>query len=106
MRHKQLSSLLINSLYELNDVEFQLSQRGQDLDDNWPSFSKKAFGSSPQPMGYSTYATDLGSLTPRAFTVDSADGSMDTQDIAKVSLPACLFILLTISLYLASCPSS
>lgn len=83
MRHKQLSSLLINSLYELNDVEFQLSQRGQDLDDNWPSFSKKAFGSSPQPMGYSTYATDLGSLTPRAFTVDSADGSMDTQDIAK-----------------------
>ncbi|XP_071103963.1 FYVE and coiled-coil domain-containing protein 1-like isoform X1 [Haliotis cracherodii] len=41
---KGLRSELINSLYDLTDVHFDLSPRGYDLDTAWPSFAKKQGG--------------------------------------------------------------
>ncbi|XP_050404881.1 FYVE and coiled-coil domain-containing protein 1, partial [Patella vulgata] len=42
---KEKSSTIISCLYDLNEVNFDLSSRGYDLDSAWPSFAKKSGGS-------------------------------------------------------------
>eukprot|EP00118_Oscarella_pearsei_P011273 m.74574 g.74574 ORF g.74574 m.74574 type:complete len:122 (+) comp35897_c0_seq3:209-574(+) len=66
LRKDKLSSLFISTLYELNDVDFQLSNADQDLDLQWPSFSKKAFCTSPDSLSYSTYAMS-SDFAPKPF---------------------------------------
>ncbi|KAL5018228.1 hypothetical protein ScPMuIL_003950 [Solemya velum] len=39
-----LSSLVIEVLYDLTDLQFDLVPRGYDLDNSWPSFAKKTSG--------------------------------------------------------------
>ncbi|CAM4587370.1 unnamed protein product [Leuciscus chuanchicus] len=36
---------IINHLYELNEVQFDVSSRGYDLDSDWPTFARKTLGS-------------------------------------------------------------
>ncbi|CAH1772786.1 unnamed protein product [Owenia fusiformis] len=43
-----VSSSIINALYDLNDIQFDLSSQGYDLDAAWPTFARKTFGS-PTP---------------------------------------------------------
>lgn len=43
LQHKH-SSVLINALYDLNDVNFDLIPTGYDLDNTWPSFARKTPG--------------------------------------------------------------
>ncbi|XP_055020627.1 FYVE and coiled-coil domain-containing protein 1 isoform X2 [Boleophthalmus pectinirostris] len=38
----QLSGDIINHLYELNDVQFDVASRGHDLDAAWPTFARRA----------------------------------------------------------------
>ncbi|XP_062519927.1 FYVE and coiled-coil domain-containing protein 1-like isoform X3 [Corticium candelabrum] len=83
MRDQQLSSMLISALYEMNDVAFHLSQAGQELNDNWPSFSKKAFHISNESTGYSTFVSDFDSIRPRDFNVDTSISSANTGNIAE-----------------------
>lgn len=36
---------IINHLYELNEVQFDVASRGHDLDSDWPTFARKTLGS-------------------------------------------------------------
>ncbi|XP_056127592.1 FYVE and coiled-coil domain-containing protein 1 [Rhinichthys klamathensis goyatoka] len=36
---------IINHLYELNEVQFDVASRGHDLDSDWPAFARKTLGS-------------------------------------------------------------
>ncbi|XP_064643484.1 FYVE and coiled-coil domain-containing protein 1-like isoform X3 [Lineus longissimus] len=63
------SSVIINALYDLNDVQFDLAPRGYDLDASWPSFARKTFGSSfawnsPSRSSSVTSLTGLGQDIP------------------------------------------
>ncbi|XP_065666695.1 FYVE and coiled-coil domain-containing protein 1 isoform X4 [Hydra vulgaris] len=42
-QNKTLFGSLINSLYDLNSIPFNLPYKGYDLDRSWPSFSRTAF---------------------------------------------------------------
>ena len=37
---QSLTSTIITSLYDLNDLQFDLSPRGYDLDTAWPTFAR------------------------------------------------------------------
>jgi len=38
--HPSLSTALVNKLYDLNDIEFDLPCVGLELDISWPAFSR------------------------------------------------------------------
>ncbi|XP_043920802.1 FYVE and coiled-coil domain-containing protein 1 [Protopterus annectens] len=44
-----MSSELVNSLYELNDVQFDIASRGHDLDAAWPTFARRTLASTNSP---------------------------------------------------------
>ncbi|TNM87353.1 hypothetical protein fugu_005574 [Takifugu bimaculatus] len=44
-----LSVDIINHLYELNEVQFDVASRGHDLDASWPSFARRTLGSTNSP---------------------------------------------------------
>eukprot|EP00729_Bicosta_minor_P022900 gene22900-12441_t len=54
LRHEQQSSQLVDILYNLNVVDFQLESK-LSLDDAWPAFAEKRFGDAP-PDGYTDYS--------------------------------------------------
>ena len=43
LRNNSLANALVNKLYDLNDVDFDLSSSGHDLDISWPAFSRLLF---------------------------------------------------------------
>ncbi|XP_002742000.2 FYVE and coiled-coil domain-containing protein 1-like [Saccoglossus kowalevskii] len=59
--------LIINDLYDLNDIQFDLSPTGYDLDNAWPTFARKSFGIPAyglwQPPSRSSSVSSLTSLT-------------------------------------------
>ncbi|XP_078054941.1 FYVE and coiled-coil domain-containing protein 1 isoform X2 [Mustelus asterias] len=44
-----LGSDIVNHLYELNEVQFDLASRGHDLDASWPTFARRSFSLSHSP---------------------------------------------------------
>ncbi|XP_071343752.1 FYVE and coiled-coil domain-containing protein 1 [Trachinotus anak] len=44
-----LSVDIINHLYELNEVQFDVASRGYDLDASWPTFARRTLGSANSP---------------------------------------------------------
>uniref|UniRef100_A0A672T516 FYVE and coiled-coil domain-containing protein 1 n=1 Tax=Sinocyclocheilus grahami TaxID=75366 RepID=A0A672T516_SINGR len=44
-----LSVDIINYLYELNDVQFDVASRGHDLDSEWPTFASRTLGRTSSP---------------------------------------------------------
>ncbi|XP_051989914.1 FYVE and coiled-coil domain-containing protein 1 isoform X1 [Xyrauchen texanus] len=40
---------IINHLYELSEVQFDVASRGHDLDSDWPAFARKTLGSAVSP---------------------------------------------------------
>lgn len=38
--HPSLSTALVNKLYDLNDLEFDLPVAGHELDISWPAFTR------------------------------------------------------------------
>ncbi|XP_054908360.1 FYVE and coiled-coil domain-containing protein 1 [Poeciliopsis prolifica] len=44
-----LSSDIINHLYELTEVQFDVASRGHDLDASWPTFARRTVGSANSP---------------------------------------------------------
>ncbi|KAI1888794.1 hypothetical protein AGOR_G00172400 [Albula goreensis] len=44
-----LSVDIINHLYELNEVQFDVASRGYDLDSAWPTFARRTLGSASSP---------------------------------------------------------
>lgn len=47
--HPSLSTALVNKLYDLNDIEFDLPCVGLELDISWPAFSRRTFGDAQGP---------------------------------------------------------
>ncbi|MFT7809344.1 FYVE and coiled-coil domain-containing protein 1-like [Arapaima gigas] len=45
-----LSTDIINHLYELNDVQFDIASRGHDLDSSWPTFARRSLGTPGSPL--------------------------------------------------------
>ncbi|KAM9832660.1 LOW QUALITY PROTEIN: FYVE and coiled-coil domain-containing protein 1 [Neosynchiropus ocellatus] len=45
----QLNADIINHLYELNEVQFDVASRGYDLDAAWPTFARRTIGSVNSP---------------------------------------------------------
>uniref|UniRef100_A0A8C6W0U5 FYVE and coiled-coil domain-containing protein 1 n=1 Tax=Nothobranchius furzeri TaxID=105023 RepID=A0A8C6W0U5_NOTFU len=45
----RLSADIINHLYELNEVQFDVASRGHDLDASWPTFARRTVGSVNSP---------------------------------------------------------
>uniref|UniRef100_A0A671VDP3 FYVE and coiled-coil domain-containing protein 1 n=1 Tax=Sparus aurata TaxID=8175 RepID=A0A671VDP3_SPAAU len=45
-----LSVDIINHLYELNEVQFDVASRGHDLDASWPTFARRTLANSPGHM--------------------------------------------------------
>jgi len=41
--HPSLSTALVNKLYDLNDLDFDLPCGGHELDISWPAFSRYVF---------------------------------------------------------------
>ncbi len=68
MRH-ELSSALIDALYILSDVKFNLNPTGHDLDVAWPTFSKV---SNPGNGAFNWRAPS------RAMSISSLDSSFST----------------------------
>ncbi|XP_068447352.1 FYVE and coiled-coil domain-containing protein 1 isoform X2 [Clinocottus analis] len=44
-----LSVDIVNHLYELNEVQFDVASRGHDLDASWPTFARRTLGSANSP---------------------------------------------------------
>ncbi|MCI4387760.1 hypothetical protein PGIGA_G00077880 [Pangasianodon gigas] len=44
-----LSVDIVNSLYELNEVQFDVASRGHDLDSAWPTFARRTLGVTNSP---------------------------------------------------------
>ncbi|KAK3518816.1 hypothetical protein QTP70_014873, partial [Hemibagrus guttatus] len=44
-----LNTDIINSLYELNEVQFDVASRGHDLDSAWPTFARRTLGMTNSP---------------------------------------------------------
>ncbi|XP_059384343.1 FYVE and coiled-coil domain-containing protein 1-like isoform X2 [Carassius carassius] len=67
-----LSVDIINYLYELNDVQFDVASRGHDLDSEWPTFARRKLGmtSSPsytwKPLSRSSSINSLASTYSQA----------------------------------------
>ncbi|XP_052451070.1 FYVE and coiled-coil domain-containing protein 1 isoform X2 [Carassius gibelio] len=67
-----LSVDIINYLYELNDVQFDVASRGHDLDSEWPTFARRTLGmtSSPshtwKPLSRSSSINSLASTYSQA----------------------------------------
>ncbi|XP_067686016.1 FYVE and coiled-coil domain-containing protein 1-like isoform X2 [Haliotis asinina] len=86
-----LTNGLINSLYDLTDVHFDLSPRGYDLDTAWPSFAKKQGGnytwnppsrrSSIGSMASITMQDTSSLLSMPLYTENSSEVDKLTQDL-------------------------
>ncbi|XP_022084597.1 LOW QUALITY PROTEIN: FYVE and coiled-coil domain-containing protein 1-like [Acanthaster planci] len=59
------SSTVVNALYELNDIQFDLSPTGYDLDTAWPTFARKSIGAANlflwQPPSRTTSTSSINS---------------------------------------------
>ncbi|XP_046725451.1 FYVE and coiled-coil domain-containing protein 1 isoform X2 [Silurus meridionalis] len=45
----RLNMDIVNSLYELNEVQFDVASRGHDLDSDWPTFARRTLGMTSSP---------------------------------------------------------
>ncbi|XP_076308985.1 uncharacterized protein LOC143224688 isoform X2 [Tachypleus tridentatus] len=71
-------SELISALYDLHEVHFDLSPRGQDLDVTWPTFSRRMFGVS-QPTSWRPPS--------RSISISSLISFMSQNDSVLTSSP-------------------
>ncbi|KAK1803266.1 hypothetical protein P4O66_004054 [Electrophorus voltai] len=86
-----LSMDIINYLYELNEVQFDLASRGHDLDSAWPTFARRTLGmtNSPssmwKPPSRSTSVNSLASTysQPSEFTCSPDFGQGFLGDLAE-----------------------
>ncbi|KAG9278746.1 FYVE and coiled-coil domain-containing protein 1-like [Astyanax mexicanus] len=47
-----LNADIINHLYELNEIQFDVASRGYDLDSEWPTFARRTLGSAVSVHGW------------------------------------------------------
>ncbi|XP_042337521.1 FYVE and coiled-coil domain-containing protein 1 [Plectropomus leopardus] len=90
-----LSVDIINHLYELNEVQFDVASRGHDLDASWPTFARRTLGNSPghmwKPPSRSSSINSLASTySQQAHEFPSSpDYGQGLLNDLNESLPAC-----------------
>ncbi|XP_074491618.1 FYVE and coiled-coil domain-containing protein 1 [Sebastes fasciatus] len=90
-----LSVDIINHLYELNEVQFDVASRGHDLDASWPTFARRTLGNSPghmwKPPSRSSSINSLASTySQQAHEFPSSpDYGQSLLNDLNESLPAC-----------------
>ncbi|XP_041861675.1 FYVE and coiled-coil domain-containing protein 1 [Melanotaenia boesemani] len=93
-----LSVDIVNHLYELNDVQFDVASRGPDLDASWPTFARRTLGSANSPGHMWKPPSRSSSINSLASTYSqqahefpsSPDYGHGLLNDLNVSLPACL----------------
>ncbi|CAG5861567.1 unnamed protein product [Menidia menidia] len=92
----QLSADIINHLYELNDVQFDVASRGHDLDASWPTFARRTLGSGHSlghmwiPPSRSSSISSLASTYSQQTHEFSPDNGHSLLNDLNESLPACM----------------
>ncbi|PWA21033.1 hypothetical protein CCH79_00007224, partial [Gambusia affinis] len=93
-----LSSDIINHLYELTEVQFDVASRGHDLDASWPTFARRTVGSANSPghmwkppsrsSSINSLASSYSQQAPECASSPDYEHSLlnDLND----SLPACM----------------
>ncbi|XP_068599254.1 FYVE and coiled-coil domain-containing protein 1 [Brachionichthys hirsutus] len=90
-----LSVDIINHLYELNEVQFDVASRGHDLDASWPSFARRTLGNSPshtwKPPSRSSSINSLASTCSQQAPdfLASPDYGQSLLNDLNESLPVC-----------------
>lgn len=92
-----LSVDIINHLYELNEVQFDVASRGHDLDASWPTFARRTLGSANSPGHMWKPPSRSSSINSLASTYSqqahefpsSPDYSQSLMNDLNESLPAC-----------------
>ncbi|XP_078461947.1 uncharacterized protein LOC144726926 isoform X2 [Lampetra planeri] len=85
---KDLSSSIIESLYELNEIHFDLAPRGHDLDADWPVFARRSLGFSPthnwKPPSRSSSMNSLASNISQVMDIAVGPEMMDSESEAQM----------------------
>ncbi|XP_060889189.1 FYVE and coiled-coil domain-containing protein 1 [Labrus mixtus] len=92
-----LSVDIINHLYELNEVQFDVASRGYDLDASWPTFARRTLGSANSPGHMWKAPSRSSSINSLASTYSqqapefpySPDYGQGLLNDLNESLPAC-----------------
>ncbi|XP_073331982.1 FYVE and coiled-coil domain-containing protein 1 [Pagrus major] len=90
-----LSVDIINHLYELNEVQFDVASRGHDLDASWPTFARRTLANSPghmwKPPSRSSSINSLASTYSQQAPEfpSSPDYGQGLLNDLNESLPAC-----------------
>uniref|UniRef100_A0AAQ5XRV0 FYVE and coiled-coil domain-containing protein 1 n=1 Tax=Amphiprion ocellaris TaxID=80972 RepID=A0AAQ5XRV0_AMPOC len=94
-----LSVDIINHLYELNEVQFDVASRGHDLDASWPTFARRTVGSANSPghmwkppsrsSSINSLASTYSQQAPE-FPASPDYGQSLLNDLNDQSLPACM----------------
>ncbi|XP_036374659.1 FYVE and coiled-coil domain-containing protein 1-like [Megalops cyprinoides] len=82
----QLNVDIINHLYELNEIQFDVASRGHDLDSAWPTFARRTLGlASPpgQPWKTPSRSSSINSL---ASTFSQAPEFLSSPDCSHAFL--------------------
>ncbi|CAL1528366.1 unnamed protein product [Lymnaea stagnalis] len=75
---------LINSLYDLNSMHFDLSPRGYDLDSVWPSFANRkpgARGSWNVPLSRRSSITSMDTISQISMSIDTTEVDRLAKDL-------------------------
>ncbi|KAI8767899.1 FYVE and coiled-coil domain-containing protein 1 [Biomphalaria glabrata] len=76
--------VLINSLYDLNSMHFDLSPRGYDLDAAWPSFANRKHGGSGSwnvPLSRRSSITSMDAISQISVSMDTAEVDRLAKDL-------------------------
>ncbi|CAN7980287.1 unnamed protein product, partial [Ixodes pacificus] len=78
----------MSSLYDLNDVSFDLAPSGNDLDAAWPCFARKVFSSSWVPLSRTSSISSINSTVSQRSLPESQSGAtaLNTKEISPREL--------------------
>ncbi|XP_059357165.1 FYVE and coiled-coil domain-containing protein 1-like isoform X2 [Carassius carassius] len=87
-----LNTDIINHLYELNEVQFDVASRGHDLDSDWPTFARKTLGSAISPAHAwkpPSRCSSVNSLQAQEFLPGQDFGSSLLGDLGELGELSC-----------------
>uniref|UniRef100_A0A8C1XL48 FYVE and coiled-coil domain containing 1b n=1 Tax=Cyprinus carpio TaxID=7962 RepID=A0A8C1XL48_CYPCA len=108
-----LNTDIINHLYELNEVQFDVAFRGHDLDSDWPTFARKTMGSAISPAHawkppsrcssvnslVSSYSQTFGLLPGKSVSTNSSFQCRGNAEASSEVAFRCIYTLLLINLF-------
>ncbi|XP_048108862.1 FYVE and coiled-coil domain-containing protein 1-like [Alosa alosa] len=81
-----LSVDIINHLYELNDVQFDVASRGHDLDSAWPTFARRTLGMTNSPSHMWKPPSRSSSINSLASSYSQAHEFLGSPDLDRSGL--------------------